>query len=77
MSPTNMDNLHTVHLDSMKGEDVVITGISARLPESDNMEEFRQNLINKRDMITADSRRWEPGMWRNGGIIPPTSTLAM
>ena len=61
MAPTNVNDLHTVTLNSMKGEDVVITGISARLPESENMEEFRQNLINKKDMITADDRRWEPG----------------
>lgn len=42
-------------------EDVVITGISCRLPESDNMTEFRQHLMLKEDMITDDDRRWQPG----------------
>ncbi|XP_050392804.2 fatty acid synthase [Patella vulgata] len=53
-------------------EDVVISGISCRLPESDNMEEFRQHLILGEDMVTADDRRWEPGLHglptRNGKL---------
>ena len=42
-------------------EDVVISGVSGRLPESDNVEEFRQHLVNKEDMVTEDDRRWTPG----------------
>lgn len=42
-------------------EEVVISGISARLPESDNMEEFRQHLMLGEDMVTEDDRRWQPG----------------
>ncbi|XP_067671035.1 fatty acid synthase-like [Haliotis asinina] len=53
-------------------EDVVITGISCRLPESDNMTEFRQHLMLKEDMITDDDRRWPTGFLgipdRNGKI---------
>ena len=41
--------------------EVVISGISARLPESDNMEEFRQHLMLGEDMVTEDDRRWQPG----------------
>ena len=41
--------------------EVVISGISCRLPESDNMEEFRENLMNGVDMVTEDGRRWKPG----------------
>ena len=41
--------------------DVVVSGISCRLPESDNMEEFRENLMNGHDMVTENNRRWEPG----------------
>ena len=44
-------------------EEVVISGISARLPESDNMEEFRQHLMLGEDMVTEDDRRWQPGRW--------------
>ncbi|ELU07161.1 hypothetical protein CAPTEDRAFT_216526 [Capitella teleta] len=36
-------------------------GLSGRLPESDSIEEFRQHLINKKDMVTEDDRRWPPG----------------
>jgi len=41
--------------------EVVISGFSGRFPESDNVAEFREHLINGDDMITEDSRRWEPG----------------
>lgn len=43
-------------------EDIVIAGISGRLPESNNLEEFWQNLFNGVDMVTEDDRRWKPGM---------------
>ena len=47
----------------MRGSEdgVVITGISGRLPESENIEEFRRHLINGDDMVTDDDRRWTPG----------------
>ncbi|XP_033896426.3 fatty acid synthase-like [Acipenser ruthenus] len=53
-------------------EDIVIAGISGRLPESDNLEEFWENLINGVDMVTEDDRRWKPGLYglprRNGKL---------
>lgn len=53
-------------------EDVVIAGIAGKLPESDNLEEFWENLINGVDMVTEDDRRWKPGMYglpkRNGKL---------
>lgn len=42
-------------------DEVVIAGISGRLPESNNLEEFWENLINGVDMVTEDDRRWKPG----------------
>ncbi|WAR25075.1 FAS-like protein [Mya arenaria] len=36
--------------------------VSCRLPQSDNMLEFRDNLINGVDMVTEDSSRWLPGV---------------
>jgi hypothetical protein len=44
-----------------EGEDIVISGISGRFPESDSVDEFAQNLYNKVDMITQDDRRWPTG----------------
>ncbi|XP_034049139.1 fatty acid synthase [Thalassophryne amazonica] len=53
-------------------EEVVIAGMSGRLPESDNLEEFWENLINGVDMVTEDNRRWTPGLYglpkRNGKL---------
>jgi fatty acid synthase len=44
-----------------EGEDVVISGMSGRFPESDSADEFAQNLYNKVDMIVDDDRRWPTG----------------
>ncbi|XP_072311635.1 fatty acid synthase [Eucyclogobius newberryi] len=53
-------------------EDIVIAGISGRLPESNNLEEFWENLLGGVDMVTEDNRRWEPGLYglprRNGKL---------
>ncbi|XP_039596427.1 fatty acid synthase [Polypterus senegalus] len=53
-------------------EDIVIAGISGRLPESHNLQEFWENLINGVDMVTEDDRRWKPGLYglprRNGKL---------
>lgn len=52
--------------------EVAISGISGRMPESNNMQEFRDHLMNKEDMVTADNRRWEVGLYgvpaRNGKL---------
>lgn len=41
--------------------EVAISGISGRLPESDNLAEFREHLMKKEDMATEDDRRWKVG----------------
>lgn len=43
------------------GEEVVITGISGRFPESRNIIELKNNLMNKVDLITDNSSRWVQG----------------
>ena len=67
------------------GEDVVISGVSGRLPESDNIAEFKSHLVNKEDMITADDRRWPPGwlrkqcyvivIWYTKAMYPSTEVM--
>ena len=42
-------------------EEIVISGMSGRFPESDNMYQLHQNLMNKVDCITDDTRRWDLG----------------
>ncbi len=44
-----------------KNEDIVISGLGGRFPESDTVDEFAQNLYNKVDMIVDDDRRWPTG----------------
>ena len=40
------------------GDKIVISGISGRFPNSNNMREFSDNLYNKVDMVNDDERRW-------------------
>ncbi|KAK9875949.1 hypothetical protein WA026_011050 [Henosepilachna vigintioctopunctata] len=42
------------------GEEVCITGIAGVFPNSRDVHHFRDNLMNKIDMIDADFRRWKP-----------------
>lgn len=39
----------------------MIAGMSGKLPESENLQEFWANLIGGVDMVTADDRRWKAG----------------
>ncbi|XP_060027688.1 fatty acid synthase [Erinaceus europaeus] len=44
-------------------EEVVIAGMSGKLPESENLQEFWANLIGGVDMVTDDDRRWKAGLY--------------
>ena len=48
-------------INNLKKADIVLSGIACRMPESDNIDEFREHLYNGDDMITQDDRRWIPG----------------
>lgn len=45
-------------------EDIVISGISGRFAESDNIDELAKNLFDNVDMITEDDRRWPLGEYQ-------------
>ncbi|XP_045766807.1 fatty acid synthase [Maniola jurtina] len=53
-------------------DDIVLSGLSGRLPECDSIEEFAQQLFDGVDLVTADDRRWTPGLHglpeRNGKL---------
>ncbi|XP_049874376.1 fatty acid synthase [Pectinophora gossypiella] len=55
-----------------EAEEVVLTGLSGRLPESGSIEEFAEQLFAGVDMVTGDGRRWQPGLHglpeRNGKL---------
>lgn len=41
--------------------EVVISGISGRFPECDNVLTFKHKLYNKEEFITVDDRKWPVG----------------
>ncbi|XP_014477063.1 PREDICTED: fatty acid synthase [Dinoponera quadriceps] len=41
------------------GDEIVISGIAGRFPESRNVEILKKNLLSKVDMVTGDDRRWK------------------
>jgi len=43
------------------GEEIVISGIAGRFPSSDNMNQLRENLLNKVQLVKADHGRWKIG----------------
>ena len=45
-------------------QDVVISGISGRYPESLNMREFWEKLLSGRELSSIDDRRWPVGEWQ-------------
>ena len=44
-----------------EGYKVVISGISGRFPNANNIEEFQDNLLDKIDCTTTDHGRWDFG----------------
>jgi len=49
-------------LSTIMDEDIVISGMGGRYPESNSTDEFAHNLFNGIDMITEDNRRWPTGL---------------
>lgn len=58
---TQVDPLKVNYAVTEPGEEVVITGISGRFPESNNIIELKNNLMNKVDLITENYSRWRQG----------------
>lgn len=42
-------------------DEIVISGISGRLPESNSIAELQENLFAGLDLVTDDERRWPSG----------------
>ena len=76
MSDEALDGWHSTQLAAGGGLpfscEVFVSGASCRLSESNNLEEFWHNLIEGKDMVTEDDRRWPPGLYglpkRNGKL---------
>lgn len=42
-------------------EEIVISGIAGRFPDTDNMKQMQEHLLNKIDLGSEDDRRWSNG----------------
>ena len=58
-------NSKSRYLGKVIDEDIVISGMSGRFPESDSTDEFAYNLYNGVDMISGENRRWPTGIGTN------------
>nr|XP_050846949.1 fatty acid synthase-like isoform X1 [Vespula vulgaris] len=47
------------YVNSKQGEEVVISGIAGRFPESQNVKEFKNNIFNCKDCITETEYHWK------------------
>ena len=56
-------------------DEIVISGIAGRFPDSDNIKHLQENLFNKVDLVSDDDRRWKPGkflqIFLNAPNLPP------
>jgi len=43
------------------GDEIVISGIAGRFPDSNNMNHLQENLFNKVDLLRTDHCRWKMG----------------
>lgn len=51
-----------VNLTKVDGE-IAITGISSRLPQCENLEEFKKKLYDGTDMVSNGDARWPDGIF--------------
>lgn len=42
-------------------KDIVLSGISGRFPECDNVDDFMEALVNGVDLVRENDRRFPPG----------------
>ena len=55
--------------------EIVISGIAGRFPDSDNIKHFQENLFNKVDLISDDDRRWKLGEFLHIFLNAPSNIV--
>lgn len=50
-------------------DEIVISGIAGRFPESDDISRLKENLMNKVDLVSDDCRRWKLGNFDQTRLI--------
>lgn len=53
------------------GEDIVISGIGGRYPESEHVDEFWDNLLSGQELVSIDDRRWPVGKCLSPILLEP------
>lgn len=55
-----MDNkkIYQSYIDTNFDDDIVISGIAGRFPNSDNMKQLQENLFKKINLLRPHSHRW-------------------
>ena len=48
---------------TMTGDEIVISGISGKFPNCDNIRELQKSLMNKEDCVNDDKSRWNIGKY--------------
>ena len=48
---------------SKKPESLVVSGISGRFPECQNIKQFRERILAGDCLVTHDDARWPLGIW--------------
>ncbi|KAL2748284.1 fatty acid synthase-like [Vespula maculifrons] len=56
------------YANSEQGEEVLISGFAGKFPESNNVDELRDNLFNRKDCIIDEKCRWK--LDTDAGINP-------
>ncbi|XP_075976879.1 fatty acid synthase-like [Anticarsia gemmatalis] len=75
MASSEMDDKNVPGVSSLKGDEVVISGISGMFPNSGSVLDFMDNLYNKVDMVTTDEPKWklnDPDVPKHMGKIKGT-----
>nr|XP_023013626.1 fatty acid synthase-like [Leptinotarsa decemlineata] len=57
---------------------IVISGIAGRFPECENVDQFKEALLNGVDLVTDNDKRYPAGMYgtpRRSGVIPQIDKL--
>lgn len=61
--PARVPDAHAGGPSGSPAEEIVITGLSGRLPESNSIEEFKQQLFDGVDLVSGDERRWPTNLY--------------
>lgn len=56
-----MEETYTPCINVESGDEIVISGIAGRFPDSNNMNYLQENLLNKVDLLRTDHCRWKMG----------------